>query len=125
MIETSTNYYSASDLTTFKFAIEKKLDRAERQLTALDLQIWEVREHKLNQLDLVDNSSTSNDLDMLETMAIRQRKYILDLKHALQRIHTKSYGICIVTGELIDRKRLLAVPTSIMSLEGKIIAAEL
>lgn len=119
------NRYSKEDLEVFRFIIEKKLDKAERQLTALDLQIWDNTQNKTNQGNLIDNSFIANDLDMLQTMVNRQRRYILDLKNALERIKNKSYGICIITGELIDKRRLIAVPTTTKSLEGKIAAAEL
>lgn len=56
---------------------------------------------------------------MLNNMAIRQRMYIKDLENALIRIRNKSYGICSISGQLIDKKRLLAVPTTTKSLEAK------
>ena len=119
-----TNRYSEADLAEFKFAIEKKLDKAERQLTSLDLQIWDAAENN-DRGDSMDSSANTNDLDMLQMMANRQRKYILDLKNALQRVHNKSYGICAITGELIDKRRLMAVPTTTKSLVGKVAAAEI
>jgi len=56
---------------------------------------------------------------MLNNMAIRQRMYIKDLENAQVRIRNKSYGICSITGDLIDKKRLLAVPTTTKSLSAK------
>ena len=67
----------------------------------------------------MDDSSINNDVEMLNNMAIRQRRYIKDLENALVRIRNKTYGICIITGELIDKKRLLAVPTTTKSLVAK------
>ena len=52
-------------------------------------------------------------------MANRLRKYVVDLKNALLRIHNKSYGICSLTGQLIDKKRLLAVPTTTKGVVAK------
>lgn len=49
----------------------------------------------------------------------RQRKHVQDLENALIRIHNKRFGICIVTGQLIDKRRLMAVPTTTKSLEAK------
>ena len=68
----------------------------------------------------MDDSSTASELDMLYNMANRQRKYIQDLDSALIRIKNKTYGICTVTGELIDKKRLLAVPTTTKSMNAKL-----
>jgi RNA polymerase-binding transcription factor DksA len=67
----------------------------------------------------MDDSSTNNDVEMLNNMAIRQRRFIQDLENALIRIQNKVYGVCTVTGELIDKKRLLAVPTTTKSLAAK------
>lgn len=52
--------------------------------------------------------------------ANRQRKHVIDLQNALLRVHNKSYGICCITGELIDKRRLLAVPTTTKSLAVKL-----
>ncbi len=115
--------YGAADLAEFKALIDKKLEKAERQLATLEEQISEATESKGSQGDWMDDSSSSNDIDMLYTMANRQKKHLLDLRNALQRIHNKSYGICVITGELIDKRRLLAVPTTTKSLAAKMGAA--
>ena len=52
-------------------------------------------------------------------MMTRQRRYIDNLESALTRIKNRSYGICRVTGKLIDKRRLLAVPHATTSIEGK------
>ena len=113
------NRYSEADLAEFKAHVEKKLEKAERQLTNLDEQLADAAETKGSQGDWMDDSSNSNDIDMLQMMANRQKKHILDLRNALQRIHNKSYGICVISGELIDKRRLMAVPTTTKSLAAK------
>ena len=52
-------------------------------------------------------------------LAIRQEKFIRDLKNALIRIENKTYGICRVTGKLISKKRLQLVPHATLSIEAK------
>ncbi|RZJ64656.1 MAG: TraR/DksA family transcriptional regulator, partial [Flavobacterium sp.] len=52
-------------------------------------------------------------------LAIRQEKFIRDLKNALIRIENKTYGICKVTGKLINKDRLKLVPHATMSIEAK------
>lgn len=117
------NRYNEEDLAEFKAHVEKKLEKAERQLANLDEQLADAAETKDSQGDWMDDSSNSNDIDMLYMMANRQKKHILDLRNALQRIHNKSYGICIISGELIDKRRLMAVPTTTKSLAAKMGAA--
>jgi RNA polymerase-binding transcription factor DksA len=52
-------------------------------------------------------------------LAIRQEKFIRDLKNALIRIESKTYGICRVTGKLINKDRLRLVPHATLSIEAK------
>jgi len=52
-------------------------------------------------------------------LAQRQRKFIEQLENALVRIENKTYGICRVTGKLIDKARLRAVPHATLSIEAK------
>ena len=51
--------------------------------------------------------------------ATRLEKFIRDLKNALIRIENKTYGVCRVTGKLIDKGRLKAVPHATLSIEAK------
>ncbi len=114
--------YSDEDLQEFKALIDKKLERAKEQLESLQEQILEITENTSDEHggDWVDDSSTSSDIEMLNRMAIRQRQYIRDLENALLRIRNKTYGICSATGELIDKRRLMAVPTTTKRLEAKL-----
>jgi len=52
-------------------------------------------------------------------LAIRQEKFIRDLKNALQRIENKTYGVCRVLGKLIQKERLKLVPHATLSIEAK------
>ncbi|MCB0637805.1 MAG: TraR/DksA family transcriptional regulator, partial [Lewinella sp.] len=119
--------YSDSDLAEFKAVIEKKMALAKEQLDSLQEQIMEISENIGDEHggDWVDDSSNNSDVEMLNNMAIRQRKFIQDLDNALVRIRNKVYGICVVTGELIDKRRLLAVPTTTKSLSAKTDARKL
>jgi|AntRauTorckE5430_2_1112549.scaffolds.fasta_scaffold09359_3 RNA polymerase-binding transcription factor DksA len=114
--------YSDAELEEFKALIESKLERAQTQLNSLQEQILEIAENSSDDhgVDWMDDSSTGSDVEMLNNMAIRQRRYIQDLQNALIRIRNKVYGVCIITGELIDKKRLRAVPTTTKSLAAKI-----
>lgn len=114
--------YSDADLQEFRTLIESKLEKARIELDYLQEQIVEITENADSDYggDWMDDSSTTNDVEMLNNMAIRQRKYIRDLENAMLRVNNKTYGICMVSGQLIDKKRLLAVPTATKSLEAKL-----
>ena len=118
---TSTNRYSDAELEEFRVLIQTKLDMARNQLEQLQSQIFEITENSDDEYgsDWMDDSSINNEIEILNDMAIRQRKFILDLENALVRIKNKTYGICVVSGELIDKKRLLAVPTTTKSIAAK------
>ena len=58
--------------------------------------------------------------ERLSQMASRQITYIDHLEKAIMRIENKTYGICRVTGRLIDKARLRAVPHATLSLEAKL-----
>lgn len=114
------NRYSETDLAEFKVQIDKHIAKAESRLSSLEEQLADATESKDNEGDWMDGSSNSNDIEMLEMMAARQKKHLYDLQNALQRIYNKSYGICVVTGELIDKRRLMAVLTTTKSLAAKV-----
>jgi len=122
-----TNRYSDEELESFRQVIIKKYQEAKSELEDLRGQIVDLSESMESDFgtDYIDDSSAVNELELMNNMAIRKRNYIQDLENAMIRVKNKTYGICSVTGELIDRKRLMAVPTTTKSVEGKKILAGL
>jgi len=118
-MQSGTIKYSDSVLQEFKQLIETKLEKSQKEVVQLRDQLEDIFENSDEGYDPDDNSSLDQEKDMLQTMINRQEKHMRDLENALIRIHNKSYGICLVTGQLIDKRRLLAVPTTTKSLEGK------
>ncbi len=113
--------YSDQELDEFKAIIEDRLGKAQAQLEKIKEQIYEITENGGDEHggDWVDDSGFNTDMELLNTMAIRQRKYIQDLDNALVRIRNKTYGICVISGSLIPIERLRAVPTTTKSLTVK------
>lgn len=116
--------YSDEELQEFKVLIEDKIAKAQEELDFTNQQIAELNENGFNQQggDWYDDSTAHTDLELLQRMAARQQRHVQDLKNALLRIHNKTYGICIVTGHLIDKQRLRLVPHATKSIDGKNIA---
>lgn len=116
--------YSDEDLQEFKVLIEDKLVKAQEELDFTQRQIDELNENGFNQQggDWYDDSTAHTDLELLQRMATRQQRHIQDLRNALLRIQNKTYGICMVTGQLIDKNRLRLVPHATKSIDGKNIA---
>lgn len=68
--------------------------------------------------DMGENSSSVSQLELLNEQVLRKRDLVQDLQNAMLRIKNKVYGTCSVTGKLIDRQRLEAIPTTTKSVEG-------
>ena len=114
------NRYTDQDLEAFKRHIEAKLAAANEQYQILRQQLEEAQDNQDEGFDLDEDSVTGHDLEMLSEMSHRQSKYMRDLEAALVRIRLKTYGICEVTGQLIDKKRLMAVPITTKSMAAKV-----
>jgi len=113
--------YSDEELEEFRVLIEDKIIKAEEELSFTQKQIDELNENGFNQQggDWYDDSTAHTDLELLQRMALRQQRHVQDLRNALLRIKNKTYGICTVTGQLIDKNRLRLVPHATKSMEGK------
>ncbi|RXR20847.1 TraR/DksA family transcriptional regulator [Flavobacterium amnicola] len=115
--------FSDAELAEFKELIQKKLEKAKNDL---DL----IKSAYLNDLNngtddtsptfkAFEEGSETMSKEANSQLAIRQEKFIRDLKNALVRIENKTYGICKVTGKLINKDRLKLVPHATMSIEAK------
>ncbi len=113
--------YSDEDLQAFTVIVDERLQQAQEELSTTEKQIADLNENGFNQQggDWYDDSTAHTDLEMLQRMLQRQQRFVQDLKNALLRIHNKTYGICIVTGELISKERLRLVPHATKSMDGK------
>lgn len=123
MVDEQQIRYSDADLAEFKELITNKIEKAKADL---DL----IRSAYLNDLNngtddtsptfkAFEEGSETMSKEANSQLAIRQEKFIRDLKNALIRIENKTYGICKVTGKLIGKERLKLVPHATMSIEAK------
>lgn len=115
--------YSDGELAEFKELITKKIEKAQA-----DLEL--IRSAYMNDLNngtddtsptfkAFEEGSATMSKEANSQLAIRQEKFIRDLKNAIIRIENKTYGICKVTGKLINKERLKLVPHATMSIEAK------
>jgi RNA polymerase-binding transcription factor DksA len=113
--------YSDSELTEFRELIQKKLDTAKKELAYLQGLITRKDEGDMEdgRYMTMEDGSMSMEREQLSQMASRQIQFIDHLEKALMRIESKTYGICRVTGKLIDKARLRAVPHATLSIEAK------
>ena len=122
MIEEMTRY-SDADLAEFKQIIKEKIEKAQADL---DL----IKSAYMNDLNngtddtsptfkAFEEGSETMSKEANSQLAIRQEKFLRDLKNALFRVENKTYGVCKVTGKLISKERLMIVPHATMSIEAK------
>ncbi len=117
------NRYSDKDLAEFKTLIQDKIVKAVR-----DLEL--IKSAYMNDLNngtddtsptfkAFEEGSETMSKEANSQLAIRQEKFIRDLKNALIRIENKTYGVCRVTQKLISKDRLKLVPHATLSIEAK------
>lgn len=116
--------YSDNDLAEFREIIQKKLDAAKKELAYLQGLI--TRKDEGGDMDegrymTMEDGSVSMEREQLSQMASRQITFIDHLEKAMMRIENKTYGVCRVTGKLIDKARLRAVPHATLSIEAKML----
>ena len=115
--------YTDEELQEFKQLILEKLEKAQRDYNLYRAYITNTEGN--------DTADTSPTFKVLEEgaltlvkeeagrMAERQLKFINHLQAALVRIENKTYGVCRVTGKLIPKERLRAVPHATLAIEAK------
>lgn len=115
--------FSEADLAEFKEIILNKIEKAQN-----DLEL--IKSAYMNDLNngtddtsptfkAFEEGSETMSKEANSQLAIRQEKFIRDLKNALFRVENKTYGVCKVTGKLISKDRLKLVPHATMSIEAK------
>jgi RNA polymerase-binding transcription factor DksA len=114
--------YSDAELAEFKELILRKLETAKKELAYLQGLITrkdEGGDMEDGRYMTMEDGSMSMEREQLSQMASRQITFIDHLEKAMMRIENKTYGICRVTGKLIDKARLRAVPHATLSIEAK------
>jgi RNA polymerase-binding transcription factor DksA len=115
--------YSDADLAEFKTLILAKIGKAQEQLELYTSSYVNDGNNGTDDTSptfkAFEEGSETQSKEANSQLAIRQEKFIRDLKNALVRIESKTYGICRVTGNLINKERLKIVPHATLSIEAK------
>ena len=123
MSKNSKNKYSDKELEVFRKIINVKIEKAQNDLDLIKSAYMNNStngtEDTSPTFKSVEEGSETMSKEANTQLAIRQEKFIRDLKNALVRIENKTYGVCRVTGKLIDKKRLNIVPHATLSIEAK------
>jgi DnaK suppressor protein len=122
--KTEKTRYSDKELTEFKEIIIKKLEDARKELVNLQAALNSANEHGTDDtastFKVLEDGSDTLAKEEAGQLAARQKKFIEQLENALIRIENKTYGVCRVTGKLIPKERLRAVPHTTQSIEAKL-----
>jgi DnaK suppressor protein len=123
MNEIENNRYSDKDLAEFKALIQNKIANAEEDLALIKSAFKNDSNNGTDDTSptfkAFEEGSETMSKEANVALAIRQEKFIRDLKNALVRIENKTYGICRGTGKLIAKERLKLVPHATLSIEAK------
>ncbi|RPG65950.1 MAG: TraR/DksA family transcriptional regulator [Flavobacteriaceae bacterium TMED42] len=115
--------YSDEELDHFRVLIEEKINKSTEDLELLRSAYMNDGNNGTDDTSptfkAFEEGSETMSKEANTQLAIRQEKFIRDLKNALIRIENKSYGVCRVTGKLINKNRLLLVPHATLSIEAK------
>ena len=115
--------YSDEELREFKEIILEKLDKAQKEYDNLTASLRNSYGNDIADTSptfkVLEEGASTRDREDMARLAERQRSFISHLKAALVRIENKTYGICRVTGKLIPKERLRAVPHATLSIDAK------
>ncbi|MDR2511499.1 MAG: TraR/DksA family transcriptional regulator [Bacteroidales bacterium] len=115
--------YSDEELTEFRTILEGKLADAKKKLEWFTNTLRSSSENDINDTTPIskafEDGYTTVTKEENAYFAQRESDYIKKLEQALDRIDKKTYGICVITNQLIPKERLLAVPTTTKTIEAK------
>ena len=115
--------YTEKELEEFKEIILKKIETAQEDLALIRSSYMNDSNNGTDDTSptfkAFEEGSETMSKESNVQLAIRQEKFIRDLQNALLRIENKTYGICRVTGKLIQKERLKLVPHATLSIEAK------
>ena len=116
--------YSDKELKEFEALIMSKLENAKSELNLLKDSLSRNSESGTDTtagtLKVMEDGADTIEKENLSQLAARQQKFITNLENALVRIKNGTYGICSITGKLIGKERLKAVPHTTLSIEAKL-----
>jgi len=116
--------YTESELKEFEALILDKIDKAKNELSELKRSLQKGGDSgediTNNSTKVLEDGADTLEKENLNQLAARQQKFINNLENALVRIKNGTYGICVDTGKLISKERLMAVPHTMQSIEAKL-----
>lgn len=121
--------YNDDELKEFETLINGKLEKARSEFKILKETLNRNNDEGTDSTSggntkVLEDGAETAEKENLSQLAARQLKYISNLENALIRIKNGTYGICSVTGKLIPKERLIAVPHTTQSIEAKMMQTD-
>jgi RNA polymerase-binding transcription factor DksA len=121
--------YTENELKEFEELINGKLEKARNEFKILKETLNRNNDEGTDSTSggntkVLEDGAETAEKENLSQLAARQLKYITNLENALVRIKNGTYGICSVTGKLIPKERLIAVPHTTQSIEAKMMQTD-
>ncbi|MGB3183270.1 MAG: TraR/DksA C4-type zinc finger protein [Cyclobacteriaceae bacterium] len=116
--------YSDAELKEFEAVISEKLDKAKNELNYIKATLSRSNDsgtdNTAGNMKMLEDGADTIEKENLSQLAARQQKFISQLENARIRIKNRTYGVCVDTGKLIQKERLMAVPHTMHSIEAKL-----
>ena len=117
--------YSKKKLAFFKKHIQAKLDALISDLDNSRNNLGSstggsgLSQDSVYSVHMADAGTDSNEREKAYHLYNRQTDYHKNLLQALQRIEDGTFGVCVISGELIPEERMLEVPNATKRVEHK------
>ena len=115
--------YSDEELEEFRGIINEKLRLARRDYNQMMKTLMNADGNDVDDTSptykVLEEGSATQTKEELIQQASRLQKFIQGLEAAIGRIENKTYGVDRITGELIPKERLRAVPHATLSVASK------
>lgn len=124
MSENAKTRYNAEELKEFEELINDKLGKAKEELNYIKSTINRSNDSGTDgtsgNVKVLEDGAETMEKESMNQLAARQQKFIINLENAIVRIKNGTYGVCSVSGKLISKERLRAVPHTTQSIESKL-----
>jgi len=119
----SKNRYSEAELSEFKTVVEGKILEGYESILSLRENLSRVADNGTDDTAMSGNAfeegTASIERENMTELVAKKQRHLNALKGAMVRIGNGTYGICVSTGNLIPKERLLAVPHTTKCAEAK------
>ncbi|WP_185849102.1 TraR/DksA family transcriptional regulator [Blattabacterium cuenoti] len=115
--------YSMEERKEFRKLILEKLKKAKKDLSIFKESFYNDQNNGTDDtyptFKAFEEGSETLSKEQNAQIVEHLQKFIKSLNSALIRVENKDYGICRITKKLIPKERLMAVPHTTLSVEGK------